>query len=42
MRSHRGYNPRVLRMTLYRWKRPRLFVTLSEEGAICYEQATAE
>ena len=42
MRSHIYYYPRVLRMTLYRWKHSRLSVTLSEEGAICYEQATAE
>ena len=32
MRSHRDYDPRVLRMTLYRWKHSRLSVTLSKRG----------
>ena len=38
MRSHNNYIPRVLRMTLYRWKHSRPSVTLSEEGVICYDK----
>ena len=40
MRSHNNYIPRVLRMTLYRWKHSRLSVTLSKAGCTVLSKGT--